>query len=578
MKFRITFLSLILFSCGGGGSGNTPDPIIPNQAPTITNAFSTYEVSENQIDAFTVTASDPDSSNLTYSINGTDSSSFSIGSSSGVINFIDPPDYEIPSDSDGDNDYMISATVSDGALSDKKDFIIRVIDDPSDNNDMPDNALIYTKVIDGYIEEANVYIDFNWNLQQDEGEPSAEEHNDGGYYFPYENDEFAAIENISFDCAQKRIQVSEIPVGAVDQDLGTIDEAFTMYFVPGDPFETTESGEALTENLINISPFTGLFLDIVSSVKDEMNSSELEVADGCGDTANSIANNVIDEVRIFVSELESKYGVTIGELYEDYIASDNSQRRAKAEKIVNFLQASEDIRNAIKQEFAGDIPDDYEPYVGLSEDASDQLFGEDWDTINFLEMSIGLYYDGDADEEGWYPSNILHASDLKVFEDGMIGNYACTADTTCAKFDATYENILAQLQEYLSYGAYKNELIIPEVKISSQYRDAKIRDGDDVECQYTAQLIFDLVGSCTEEGCPDKIDIQDQINHNIGYEYPELCTNSDNPYFYIFNDRKNSWNNLNADDNIEEIYAVQKSYLEARTSNPPIEFLQISSS
>ena len=569
MHIRIIIFSLFLFSCGGGGSGGNSDPIISNQAPTITNAFSTYEVSENQIDAFTVTANDQDSSNLTYSINGTDSSSFSIGPSSGVVKFIDPPDYEIPSDSDGNNDYMISATVSDGALSDKKDFTIRVIDDAP-----PDDALIYTKVIDGYIEGANVYIDFNWNLQQDEGEPSAVEHNEGGYYFPYKNGEFAAIENISFDCAQKRIQVSEIPVGAVDQDLGTIDEAFTMYFVPGDPFETNESGEALTENLINISPFTGLFLDIVSSVKDEMNASELEVANGCGDIANSIANNVIAKVRIFVSDLETKYGVTIGELYEDYIASDNSQRRAKAEKIVNFLQASEGIiRNAIKQEFAGDIPDDYEPYVALSEDAPDQLFGEDWETINFLEMSIGLYYDGEADAEGWYPSNVLHASNLKVFEDGMIGNYACTTDTTCTKFDATYENILGQLQEYLSYGAYKNESIIPEVKISSQYREAKIRDGDDVECQYTAQLIFDLVGSCTEEGCPDQIDIQEQINHNIGYEYPELCTSSDGPFFYIFNDRKNLWNNLNADGNTEEIFAVQKRYVEARTSNPPIEFL-----
>ncbi len=572
MPYLIITLSLLLISCGGG-SGDAPNPVPTNQAPTIINSVSTYEVSENQTDAFTVSASDPDSTDLTFTINGTDSSKFTIGSNSGVVNFINPPDYENPSDSDEDNDYMISATVSDGALTDKKDFIVRVIDDPSDNNDMPDNALIYTKVIDGYIEGANVYIDFNWNLQQDEGEPSAEEHNEGGYYFPYENDEFSAIEDISFDCAQKRIQVSEIPVGAVDEDLGTIDEAFTMYFVPGDPFETNENGEALTENLINISPFTGLFLDIVSSVKDEMNASDIEVAYGCGDTADEIANNVIGEVKLFVSELESKYGVTIDELYEDYIASDNSQRRAKAEKIVNFLQAAEDVRNAIKVEFADDIPDDYEPYVGLSKNASDQLFGEDWEDVSFLEMSIGLYYDGEADEEGWYPSNILHTSDLKVFEDGMIGDYTCTADTACTKYDPTYENIIGQLQEYLSYGAYKNELIIPDVRVSSQYRDSKIRDEDDVECQYTAQLIFDTGGSCTNDECPDQIDIQDQINHNIGYEYPELCTNSDNPYFYIFNDRKNIWNNPNTDGNIEEIYAVQKSYLEARTDNPPIEFL-----
>jgi hypothetical protein len=583
----IFLLSLFIQSCGGGGGSSnndsipTPTPTPTNQAPTITNSFDNYEVNENQINAFTVTASDSDSSNLTFSISGADSSKFSIGSSSGAVTFISAPDYENPSDADANNDYMLSATVSDGSLTDTKEFTVRVLDDISDNNTMPPDALIYAKVIDGYIEGANVYIDFNWNLQQDEGEPSAEEHGEGGYYFTYGNDEFVAINNVTFDCAQKRIQVSEIPVGAVDQDLGTIDEPFTMYFIPGETFETSETGEALTENLINISPFTGLFLDIVSSVKDEMNVSAIEVADGCGDLADQVAQNVILKVKEFVSELQSKYGINMNDLYEDYIASDNSQRRAKAEKVVNFLQAAEGIRNAIKQEFASDLPDDYEPYVGLSESATDQLFGEDWETINFLEMSIGLYYDGEADAEGWYPSNILHASELKVFEDGMIGNYACTApagNTNCSKFDATYENILNQLQEYLSYGAFKNELIIPDIKISSQYRDAKIRNGDDLECQYTAMLIFDAVGTCSEDGCPDRIDIQEQINHNInqelvGLEYPAVCTSYDNPFFYIFSDRKNIWNSSNADGNKQEIFSVQKRYVEARTSNPPVEFL-----
>ena len=48
------------------------------------------------------------------------------------------------------------------------------------------------KVIDGYIQGANVYIDFNWNLQQDEGEPSAVDNGNGDYEFPYKNGEFDA--------------------------------------------------------------------------------------------------------------------------------------------------------------------------------------------------------------------------------------------------------------------------------------------------------------------------------------------------------------------------------------------------
>ncbi len=47
----------------------------------------------------------------------------------------------------------------------------------------PSVVSISAKVIDGYITGANVYIDFNWNLQQDEGEPSATDDGDGGYTF-----------------------------------------------------------------------------------------------------------------------------------------------------------------------------------------------------------------------------------------------------------------------------------------------------------------------------------------------------------------------------------------------------------
>ena len=60
-----------------------------------------------------------------------------------------------------------------------------------------DDPLISAKVIDGYIQGANVYIDFNWNLQQDEGEPSAVDNGDGDYEFPYNDGEFDAITDVS---------------------------------------------------------------------------------------------------------------------------------------------------------------------------------------------------------------------------------------------------------------------------------------------------------------------------------------------------------------------------------------------
>ena len=47
--------------------------------------------------------------------------------------------------------------------------------------------------------------------------------------FPWNGGEFSAINDVSFECARNRIQVVEVPVGAVDQDRGIVEEAFTMF-------------------------------------------------------------------------------------------------------------------------------------------------------------------------------------------------------------------------------------------------------------------------------------------------------------------------------------------------------------
>ena len=69
---------------------------------------------------------------MTYSIGGTDASLFNV-SSSGVVTFNAAPDYENPSDADANNVYDLMASVSDGSLSDSKDFMVTVTNDTSDD-------------------------------------------------------------------------------------------------------------------------------------------------------------------------------------------------------------------------------------------------------------------------------------------------------------------------------------------------------------------------------------------------------------------------------------------------------------
>jgi Ca2+-binding RTX toxin-like protein len=71
-------------------------------------------VSENVINVTTVTATDQDGDAITYSIGNGDASKFSIDPVTGVLTFLSPPDFEQPTDTDGDNVYRLRVTASDG--------------------------------------------------------------------------------------------------------------------------------------------------------------------------------------------------------------------------------------------------------------------------------------------------------------------------------------------------------------------------------------------------------------------------------------------------------------------------------
>jgi len=130
-------ISFIIVSCGGGGGGGGGSDYQPpappaNNAPTITNSTTSYSVVENQTSAFTITATDADGDALTFTIGGNDASLFTV-STSGVVTFNTAPDFESPSDADGNNVYDLMASVSDGSLNDSKDFTVTVTNDTSDD-------------------------------------------------------------------------------------------------------------------------------------------------------------------------------------------------------------------------------------------------------------------------------------------------------------------------------------------------------------------------------------------------------------------------------------------------------------
>ena len=107
-----------------------------NEAPEITT-MGPVSVPENQTSAIDIDSTDDNDSEgtgfLTYSfsntIDGEDNGEFTINSSTGVVTFISPPDFETPGDADLGNDYEIEVTVTDsGGLTDVQTFTVFVTD------------------------------------------------------------------------------------------------------------------------------------------------------------------------------------------------------------------------------------------------------------------------------------------------------------------------------------------------------------------------------------------------------------------------------------------------------------------
>ncbi|MGB0142585.1 MAG: cadherin repeat domain-containing protein, partial [Luminiphilus sp.] len=122
--FSVIFLS----ACGGGGGGtNLETSPSLNNAPEFVGVME-YSVDENTTGVTTVEATDPDGDAVTYSLSGSDANAFSVGSTSGMLAFVDPPNYEAPADSDADNVYEITVSASDGTASASLGLVITVAD------------------------------------------------------------------------------------------------------------------------------------------------------------------------------------------------------------------------------------------------------------------------------------------------------------------------------------------------------------------------------------------------------------------------------------------------------------------
>lgn len=103
-----------------------------NEAPVITSngggLSALISLAENNTAVTTVTATDPDAgTGLIYSITGgADAAQFDIDASTGRLSFRNAPDFDAPTDADGNDSYLVQVRASDGVLFDDQTLTVAV--------------------------------------------------------------------------------------------------------------------------------------------------------------------------------------------------------------------------------------------------------------------------------------------------------------------------------------------------------------------------------------------------------------------------------------------------------------------
>jgi VCBS repeat-containing protein len=112
------------FKSDTGSVSFTVTPVA--DAPAFTSG-ATFSAAENQTAVGTVTATDPQSDPITFSIvGGADQSLFTINASTGVVSFVNAPNFEAPADANHDNAYLFDVQASDGTHTTTQSLTVNV--------------------------------------------------------------------------------------------------------------------------------------------------------------------------------------------------------------------------------------------------------------------------------------------------------------------------------------------------------------------------------------------------------------------------------------------------------------------
>ncbi|MCI9718754.1 hypothetical protein [Vibrio parahaemolyticus] len=188
------------------------------------------------------------------------------------------------------------------------------------SSDKAITSQVQGKVIDGYVSGATVFLDLNNNGVQDSNEPSSISTDAGEYLLELTAEDQQCLDYVPI--------IVDVPVGAIDEDLGEVEEAYQMVLPPT---------KADVDHDSHITPLTTLAWD---SITQSLSTDYFEV--GCeGIRGNTeLHKQLLTALDNSTYDLGSIYNLKPEQIYSDFVAEQDSEAHQLAMKIVEGYQRS----------------------------------------------------------------------------------------------------------------------------------------------------------------------------------------------------------------------------------------------
>lgn len=281
-------------------------------------------------------------------------------------------------------------------------------------------TLIEGRVIDGYVSGATVFIDMNWSLAYEQGEPRTTTDSNGKY-------SFSQSDLAAFPCYQipndSRAIIVDVPAGAVDTIRGVVPAPYRMVYLP---VKWLGGTSAAKNGVANVTPFTSLFAAAIAQGRNATTGASdaiIPVAESCGQQATQIAANV----KTTVSDMGKVFldaGVSLDSFYDDFIASGNTATRLKGEQIVDYLIRYKSISDLLLTNLQleyGTSPGTFYGTYSFNSNSIRAIFTGDPQTVGFDLYSVAAVTPSSGQP---FKFNI-HLKGLRLRKDGVVITSSC---------------------------------------------------------------------------------------------------------------------------------------------------------